>query len=48
MNVCCVTGIVNDSVFSRLVVLKYVLCLYKGCCVFCLNCDAKSCRCSCI
>ena len=32
-------------------VLKYVVCLYKGCdrcCVFCLYCDAWSCRCSCM
>ena len=29
----------------------YVVCLYSGrdeCCVFCLNCDAWSCRCSCM
>ena len=37
-------------VFS-LGVLKYVICLCKGCnrcCVLCLNCDAWSCRCSCM
>ena len=31
--------------------LKYVVCLCKGCdgcCVFCLYCDAWSCKCSCI
>ena len=46
--VCCVAAVVNDSVFS-LGVLKYVICLCKGCdgcCVFCLYCDAWSCRCS--
>ena len=49
-NVWCVLAIVNNSVFS-LGVLKYVVCLCKGCdgcCVFCLYCDAWSCRCSCI
>ena len=48
-NVCCVEAVV-DSVFS-LGVLKYVVCLCKGydeCCVFCLYCDAWSCRCSCM
>ena len=32
-------------------VLKYVVCLCKGCdgyCVFCMYCDAWSCRCSCM
>ena len=32
-------------------VLKYIVCLCKecgGCCVFCLYCDACSCRCSCM
>ena len=31
--------------------LKYVVCLCRGCdgcCVFCLYCEAWSCRCSCI
>ena len=49
-NVCCVAAVVKDSVFS-LEVLKYVVCLYKGCdgcCVFCLYCDEWSCRCSCM
>ena len=49
-NVCCVAAIVKDSVFS-LGVLKYVVCLFKGCdgcCVFCLYCDALSCRYSCM
>ena len=41
-NVCCVVAVVNDSVFS-LRVLKY-----DGCCVFCLYCEAWSCRCSCM
>ena len=41
-NVCCVTAVVNYSVFS-LGVLKYVVCLCSGCdgcCVFCLYCEA--------
>ena len=46
-NVCCVTAVVKDSVFC-LGLLKYVVCLCKGCCVFCLYCDACSCRCSCM
>ena len=49
-NVCCVATVVKDSVFS-LVVLRYVVCLCKGCdgCfVFCLYCDTWSCRCSCM
>ena len=28
--------------------LKYVVCLCSGCCVFCLYCDAWSCMCSCM
>ena len=50
-NVCCVTAIVKDSGVLSLVVLKYVVCLYKGCygcCVFCLYSDTWSCRCSCM
>ena len=50
-NVCCVSAVVEDSGFFSLGVLKYVVCLYKrcdGCCVFCLYCDAWSCRCSCM
>ena len=49
-NVCCVAAVVKNSVFS-LGVLKYVVCLCKGCdgcCVFCLYCDAWSCMCSCM
>ena len=49
-NVCCVAAVVKDSVLS-LGVLKYVVALcrgYDGCCVFCLYCDACSCRCSCM
>ena len=45
--VCCVAVVLKDS----LGVFKYVVCLCKGCdgcCVFCLYCDAWSCRCSCI
>ena len=40
----------NSGVLS-LAVLKYVVCLCRGCdgcCVFCLHCEAWSCRCSCI
>ena len=50
-NVSCVTAVVKDSVFFSLGVLKYIVCLCKrcdGCCVFCLYCDAWSCRCSCM
>ena len=49
-NVCCVAVIVKDSVVS-LRVLKYVVCLCKGCdgcCVFLLYCGAWSCRCLCM
>ena len=49
-NVCCVAAIVKNCVFC-LAVLKYVVCLCNecdGCCVFCLYCDAWSCRCSCM
>ena len=48
-HVCCVVGVVKDSVFS-LGVMKYVLCLCKGCdgcCVFCLSCEAWICKCAC-
>ena len=44
----CVAAIVKDSVLA-IGVLKYVVCLCKGCdgcCVFCLYCDAWSCICS--
>ena len=50
-NVCCVAAVVDDSVFYSFGVLKHVVCLCKecdGCCVFCLYCDAWSCRCSCM
>ena len=49
-NVSCVAPVVKDCVFS-LGVLKYVVCMCKGCdgcCVFCLYCEAWSCRCSCM
>ena len=49
-NVCCVVAVVKDSAFS-LGVLKYVVCLCKGCdgwCVFRSYCNAWSCRCSCM
>ena len=50
-NLCCVAGVVNDSGVSSLAVLKYVVCVCKGCdgrCVFCLYCERWSCRCSCM
>ena len=49
-NVCCVAAIVKNSVFS-IGMLKSVVCLCRGCdgcCVFCLYCEAWSCRCSCM
>ena len=42
-NVCCVAAVVKKSVFYSLGVLKYVVCLCRGCdgcCVFCLYCLA--------
>ena len=50
-NVCCVAAVVKNSCFFSLGVLKYVVCLCRGCdgcCVFCLYCEASSCRCSCM
>ena len=50
-NVCCVAAVVKNNVFFSLAVLKYVVCLCRGCdgcCVFCLYCKAWSCRCSCM
>ena len=47
---CCVAAVDKDSVFC-LGVLKYVCVrgvMDHGWCVFCLYCDAWSCRCSCI
>ena len=49
-NVYCVAAVAKASVFS-LEVLKYVVCLCKGCdgcCVLCVYCDALICRCSCM
>ena len=49
-DVCCVAAVVKNSVFC-LGVLKYVVCLCRGCdgcCVFCLYCEAWSCRSSCL
>ena len=44
---CCVAAVVKDSVFWP-GVMNYVIFLCKdGCCVFSLNCEAWSCRCSC-
>ena len=48
-NVCCVAAVVKEC-FSH-GMLKYVVCLCKGCggrCVLCLHCDAWSSRCSCM
>ena len=50
-NVCCVAAVVKNSVLFSLGVLKYVVCLCRGCegcCVFCLYCEAWNCRCSCM
>ena len=42
------TGLVQDSGFLSLAVLKYVACFCKGCCVVCFYCKAWRCRCSCM
>ena len=47
-NVCCVAAVVENSGFLSLGMLKYVVCLSRGCCVFCLYCEVWSCRCSCM
>ena len=50
-NICCVAAVVKNCGFLSLGVLKYVVCLCRGCdgcCVFCLYCEALSCRCSCM
>ena len=50
-NVCCVAAVVKDSGILSFGVLKYVVCLCKGCagcCVFSLYCDTWSCRCTCM
>ena len=50
-NVSCVAAVVKNSGFLSLVVLKYVVCLCRGCdgcCVLCLYCEGWSCRCSCM
>ena len=50
-NVCCVAVVVKDIGVLSLGVLKYVVCLCKGCdgcCVFYLYCDPWSCRYSCM
>ena len=50
-NFCCVAAVVKNSGVLSLGVLKYVVCLCRGCdgcCVFCLYCKAWSCRCSCM
>ena len=46
-----VAAVVKNSRFLSLGVLKYVVCLCRGCdgcCVFCLYWEAWSCRCSCM
>ena len=45
-NVCRVAAIVKDWVFVCFGLLKYVFCLCKGCCVFCLYYNTWSCMCS--
>ena len=48
---CYVAGVVEDSRCLNLGVVNYVVCLCRacdGCCVFCLNCEAWSCWCSCM
>ena len=47
-NVCCVAAVVINSGFLSLGVLKYDVSLCRGCCGFCLYCEAWSCRCSCM
>ena len=50
-NVCCVSTVVKNSGVLSLKVLKYVVCLCRGCdgcCIFCLYCETWSCRCSCM
>ena len=50
VNVCCLAAVVKNSVFN-FGMLKFVVCLCSecdGCCVFCLYCEAWSCRCSCM
>ena len=47
---CAYVACLFSGIFS-LGVLKYVVCLCNGCngcCVFCLNCESWSCRCSCM
>ena len=50
-NVCCLASVFKNSVFFCLGVLKYVVCLCRGCdgcCVFCLYCEVWNCRCPCM
>ena len=50
-NVCCIEAVVKDSVCFSFGVLKYVVCVCKGCdgcCLFCSYCEEWSCRCSCM
>ena len=48
LNVCIWRMFVFISVVLSLGVLKYIVCLCNGCCVFYLYCEAWSCRCSCM
>ena len=48
LNICYVAAVVEDSGVLSLGVLKYIVCLCNGCCVFCLYCEAWRCRCSCM
>ena len=49
---CCVAAVVKDSVFISLGMLKYIVCLCKGCdgmlCFSVCIVDAWRCRCSCM
>ena len=47
-NVCCVVAVVENSRFSSLGVLKYVVFLCSGCDGCCVFCKAWCCRCSCM
>ena len=50
-NACYVAAVVEDNDFFSIGVLKYGVCLCRGCdgcCVFCFYCEVWSCRCSCM
>ena len=49
VNVCCVAAVVKNRGFLEPWSVEVCLCSgCDGCCVFCLYCDAWSCRCSCM